>query len=96
MPRETPSPIDLPAEPLDRPGLGWTAVTVAVATLVLLATNAVALRDWAEDLTPSPAQAQLSAATEQWAAITDRIGLGAARGWLHDRWKAIEGTRFVS
>lgn len=96
MPRETPSPIDLPEEPLDVPGLGWTAGVIAVAALFLLATNAVALRDWAEDLTPSPVQARIAGVAEQWVAITDAVGIGAARGWMHDRWKAIEGARFTS
>jgi hypothetical protein len=94
MPRETPSPIDLPAPPLDAPGLGWAATAIVTATLVLLAINAVALRDWAEDLTPSPAQARIAAAAEQWVTITDATGLGAVRGWLHERWKAVEAAHF--
>ena len=96
MPRETPSPIDLPASPLEAPGLGWAATVIVTAALVLLAINAVALRDWAEELTPSPTQARLADAAERWVAITDEVGLGTARGWLHDRWKAIEGAHFGS
>lgn len=94
MPRETPSPIDLPAAPLEEAGLGWTSVAIAVAALFLLATNAVALRDWAEELTPGPAQARFAAATERWVEITDAAGAGAARAWLHARWKVAEAARF--
>lgn len=94
MPRETPSPIDLPAPPLEAPGLGWAATAIFTAALVLLAINAVALRDWAEELTPSPTQARIAATAEQWVTITDQLGLGAARSWLHDRWKTIEGAHF--
>lgn len=94
MPRETPSPIDLPDEPLDAPGLGWTAGVIAIAALLLLAMNAVALRDWVEEQTPGPVQAQAAAAAEQWVALTDAIGIGRPRAWLHDLWKQIEAARF--
>ncbi|NIJ06931.1 hypothetical protein FHS31_000513 [Sphingomonas vulcanisoli] len=94
MPRETPSPIDLPAEPIWMPGLGWTSGVLALASLVLLACNAVSLRDWAESLTPGPNQARFAEITEQWADLTDRAGIGLARAWLHARWKAAEAARF--
>ncbi|WP_174275015.1 hypothetical protein [Sphingomonas bacterium] len=94
MPRETPSPIDLPAAPLDAPGLGWTAAALTTAALFLLAANAVSLRDWAESLTPGPTQARFAEATEQWAALTDGAGIGLARAWLHARWKQAEAARF--
>lgn len=94
MPRETPSPIDLPAKPVEAPGLGWTGGAIAIATLVLFATNAVSLRDWAADLTPSPAQARLAEATEGWLAFTDAVGVGRPRAWLHDLWKKAENARF--
>ncbi len=94
MPRETPSPIDLPEPPLDAPGLGWTRAAIGIATLFLFATNAVSLRDWAADLTPGPAQARLAEATEDWLAITDAVGVGRPRAWLHDLWKKAEDARF--
>ena len=94
MPRETPSPIDLPAEPVDPPGLGWASGAIALATLFLLATNAVSLRDWAADLTPGPAQARLAEATESWLAFTEAAGIGRPRAWLHDQWKKAENARF--
>ena len=94
MPRETPSPIDLPAEPMWHPGLGWTSGALALAAAVLLAGNAVSLRDWAESLTPGPNQARFAALTEQWADLSDRVGVGLARAWLHARWKEAEAARF--
>jgi hypothetical protein len=94
MPRETPSPIDLPAEPVGAPGLGWTTGVIAIASLLLLATNAVSLRDWANDLTPGPAQAQLAEATQGWLDFTEAVGVGKPRAWLHDQWKKAENARF--
>jgi len=94
VPRETPSPIDLPAEPVDAPGLGWTAGVMAIAVLFLLALNAVSLRDWAADLTPSPAQARLAEATESWLGFTEAVGVGKPRAWLHDQWKKAENAHF--
>lgn len=94
MARETPSPIDLPDEPLDRPGLLWTTATIAVAAILLFAMNAVAMRDWLEEQPPSPLQQQASALAEQWVEITDDIGIGKPRAWLHDLWKKAEGATF--
>ncbi|QJU58095.1 hypothetical protein HL653_10045 [Sphingomonas sp. AP4-R1] len=94
MPRETPSPIDLPDDPVEAPGLGWTAGVIAIASLLLLAINAVALRDWANDLTPSPVQAQLADATQGWLDVTEAVGIGKPRAWLHDQWKKAENARF--
>ncbi|PTQ11645.1 hypothetical protein CLG96_09550 [Sphingomonas oleivorans] len=92
---ETLSPVDLPVgEAVDAHPLRWTSVTIAVAALFLLMTNAVSIRDWANDLTPSPAQARFAAAAEEWVAITDRIGLGAPRATLHGLWKKAQAARF--
>ncbi len=94
MPRETPSPIDLPEAPLDTPGLGWTALVIACAALVLLVANAVSLRDWIDDLPPSPAQAQASALAGDWVALTETSLIGRPRAWLHAQWKSAEAARF--
>lgn len=94
MPRETPSPIDLPAEPLEEPGLGWATAVIAIATLLLLAINAVSLNDWAEDLTPSPVQARFAEVTEDWLSLTEAMGFATPRAWLHDLWKKAEAARF--
>jgi hypothetical protein len=94
MPRETPSPIDLPDDPVDAPGLGWTAGVIAIAGFLLLAINAVSLRDWANDLTPGPVQAQLADAAQSWLDFTEAVGVGKPRAWLHDQWKKAENARF--
>ena len=94
MPRETPSPIDLHEPPLPADGLGWTATIIAVVTLLLLAINAVSLRDWAQELEPGPVQARVADIAESWLDLTDHLGLARPRAWLHDRWKAAEAARF--
>lgn len=94
MHKEAPSPIDLPEPELDDPGLGWTAIVIAVTTLFLLATNAVSLSDWIDDQPPSPAQAQAAAVADQWYALTQAIGLAAPRDAMHTQWKRAEEARF--
>jgi hypothetical protein len=95
VPRETPSPIDLPEPQVDpTSALGWTAVVIAVAAVLLLALNAVSLRDWVDDQPPSPVQARAAAVADQWLAITAAIGLAGPRDALHDRWKQAEAARF--
>lgn len=88
------SPVDLLAEPLAHDGLGWTTITIMVAALLLLATNAVSLQAWIDDMPPSPAQQQAADLAAEWRAITDQAGLGPPRAWLHDRWKQAEEARF--
>ncbi|WCT71986.1 hypothetical protein PQ455_10025 [Sphingomonas naphthae] len=89
---ETLSPVDL--EDVDGyaalAGLGWASAAIAVAALLLAATNAVTIRDWANELTPSPTQERLSDAAEQWVAITDDLGLGAPRATMHGWWKQAQ------
>lgn len=88
------SPVDLPgAEPVAG-GLGWTTVTIAVAAFLLLATNAVSLEDWVEDMPQSALQQQALGAAEAWRDWTDLVGLGAPRARLHGWWKAAEAARF--
>lgn len=90
------SPVDLPGtEPIGGRSLGWTSLVIAVAALLLLATNAVSIGDWIDDMPPGPAQAELAAVADRWRATTDRIGLGAPRAWLHDRWRRAEAARFA-
>ena len=88
------SPVDLPAEPLARNGLLWTSLAMAIAALLLLATNAIAIQGWIDEMPPSPAQQQASELAGQWRALTDRAWLGAPRAWLHDLWKRAEAARF--
>ncbi|UAK23920.1 hypothetical protein [Sphingomonas nostoxanthinifaciens] len=96
MPRETPSPIDLPGPALlNGSGIAWATTVIAVATLVLLLTNAVALRDWIDEQRPSPVQAYAATAADGWVAFTDTIGLGAPRAAMHGQWKRAEAARFA-
>ena len=96
MPRETPSPIDLPGPArLGSGGLRWAAVVIATATLVLLLTNAVALKGWIDEQRPGPIQQQAATLADGWVAFTGRVGLGTPRDALHDRWKHAEAARFT-
>ena len=63
-------------------------------SLFLLATNAISLREWIDEQTPGPRQAQLAALAERWDAFTLSIGLGLPRAVLHREWKAAEAARF--
>jgi len=95
MPRETPSPIDLPGPArLGTGGLGWTAGVLATATLVLAATNAVAIQGWLNEQPPGPVQAWAAGVADEWAGFTDRIGLARPRAALHSGWKRAEAARF--
>jgi hypothetical protein len=88
------SPVDLPTgEPLRHP-LRWTTSIMVIASLFLLATNAISLREWVDEQAPGPRQAQLAALAERWDALTLSIGLGVPRAALHREWKAAEAARF--
>jgi hypothetical protein len=89
------SPVDLPGAEEDGPGsLGWTSGVIAIATAFLFLFNANALHGWAAELPPNALNARIVLAAGQWEALTDRIGLGAPRAWLHARWKAAEEAKF--
>lgn len=95
MPSETPSPVDLPGPALlGEGGLRWTSGAIVVATVVLLLTNAVSLRDWIDEQRPSPLQAQAAAAADWWVATSDALLLGRPRAALHAQWKRAEAARF--
>ena len=89
------SPVDLPgAEPGVGAPLRWTTITILTASLFLLATNAATLREWVEEQTPGPRQAQLAALAVRWEAATSVLGLGTPRAALHRQWKAVQAARF--
>jgi hypothetical protein len=96
VPKETPSPLDLP-EPEWEPesALGWASGVIFVASLVLLFANAVSLRDWIDDQPPGPIQAQAAGIADQWVAISRQIGFGVPRDALHRQWKRAEGAQFT-
>ncbi|HEX8527308.1 hypothetical protein [Allosphingosinicella sp.] len=80
------SPVDLPGETAgERGGLGWTTTAIAVASLVLLALNATAIRGWAYELPPGPVAAPVVDAAERWYDLTAALGLNlpvdTMRGW---------------
>lgn len=89
------SPVDIPE---DDTGAGhplaWTTLVLLVASLVLLFTNAVAIRDWVDEQTPGPYQARLAEIAAGWEQWTADVGLGTPRAALHDRWKAVQAARF--
>jgi hypothetical protein len=87
------SPVDLPADEPGRHGLGWTTVTIAVASVFLLATNAFSLRGWIDEQSPGPLQARLADAATAWEDATASIGLGAPRAAVHRAWKAAQAAR---
>lgn len=88
------SPVDLPRDQPESPALHWTTVTIAVASLFLLATNAFSLRGWIDEQPAGPLQARLAAIAAHWEAATDSIGLGAPRAEIHRQWKAAQAARF--
>jgi hypothetical protein len=88
-------PVDLPGDAGDRaPALGWTAITLGVATLSLALTNAFSIESWGADLPPSATVARLMDETGRWRAAMDGIGLGTPRAALHREWKAMEEARW--
>ena len=93
---ETLSPVDLPADPAeDGHALRWASITIAVAALFLLLTNAVSIDDWANELPPSPAAARLTGVTAAWASATEAVGLAAPRAAVHRLWKQGEAVSFA-
>jgi hypothetical protein len=88
-------PVDLPGDAIDRaPALGWTAITLSVATLSLALTNAFSIESWGADLPPSATVAQVMEEAGRWRATMDGIGLGAPRATLHHGWKSLEEARW--
>ena len=84
-------PVDLPGDPIDRESaLGWTAITLGVATLSLALTNAFSLESWGADLPPSPTVARIMDEAGRWRAVTDRVGLSAPRAAMRRIWTQTE------
>lgn len=96
MPRETPSPIDLPDPQPELCGLGWASVVIVIAAVVLLLANAVSLSGWIDEQPPGPLQARAAEIADEWTALTASIGLGTPRAALHAQWKRAEAARFAS
>ncbi|WP_116089871.1 hypothetical protein [Sphingomonas crusticola] len=90
----TPSPIDLPEREMEEGGLVWTFAVIIIASLFLLATNGVSLRDWIDDQPPGPLQARAAALADQWVDFTEAVGIAIPREAMHTQWKRAEEARF--
>ncbi len=91
------SPVDLHGRPVPAGHpLRWASVTIAVASLFLLVTNAVSISAWIEEQTPGPIQAKVAAVAGSWLASTEALGTATPRAALHKQWKAAQAVRFES
>lgn len=89
------SPVDLKSRffGMHHP-LRWTTLTIATASLFLLATNARSLRDWVDEQAPGPLQAQAAELAASWESLTTDAGLGTPRVVLKEGWKTAQAARF--
>ena len=95
MPVAPEFPVDLPEDPIDRaPALGWTAITLGIATLSLGLTNAFSIESWSADLPPSAGVARVVDEAGRWRAATDRLGLGTPRASMRRIWTQTEAARW--
>jgi hypothetical protein len=90
------SPVDLPRDEPGRRPLGWTTLTLFVASLFLLVTNAFSIKGWIDEQPASPLQAKLAAWAGEWEDATGSLGLGTPRAEIHRVWKESEAARFVA
>ena len=92
---ELASPVDLPGKPLvGRDPLGWTTITISVASLALLCANAGTLTAWIDEKPPSAFQQRASDIAHRWEAAMDTTGITAPRAKLHAMWKQLQAARF--
>jgi hypothetical protein len=89
------SPVDLPKDGAPKRALGWMTVTIFVASLFLLVTNAFALKGWIDEQPAGPLQARLASWAGDWEVATDALGLGVPRAQVHRLWKESEAARFT-
>jgi hypothetical protein len=88
-------PVDLPGGPIDRgAALGWTAITLGIATLSLALTNAFSIESWGADLPPSATVARIMDEAGRWRAATDQAGLGTPRAAMRRIWTQTEEARW--
>jgi len=90
------SPVELPDSGPRKRALGWTTLTIFVASLFLLVTNAFSIKSWIDEQPVSPLQARLASWAGEWQAATDALGLGAPRAELHALWKQAQAAKFDS
>jgi len=95
MPVAQEFPVDLPGGQIDRaPALGWTAITLGIATLSLVLTNALSIESWGADLPPSVTVARIMDEAGRWRVATDRVGLGTPRATMRRIWTQTEEARW--
>ncbi|MGE0776552.1 MAG: hypothetical protein AB7L36_16140 [Sphingomonadaceae bacterium] len=88
------SPVELPAGGPRKRALGWTTLTIFVASLFLLVTNAFSIKSWIDEQPASPLQARLASWAGEWQSATDALGLGTPRAELHALWKKAQSAKF--
>jgi hypothetical protein len=69
LPDETPGATNAPSRP------GWSLAIVALSSLLLVAFNSHALKNWADQLPVNDATGRIADALGDWYARTDRLGL---------------------
>jgi hypothetical protein len=86
------SPVDLADPPATAKAapLRWTATSLAVASLFLLATNSIALKSWIDEQTPGPLQSRAATLAGQWHGKMTMFGLAAPRAALNKLWLRAE------
>ena len=87
------SPVDLADAPGAAAPLRWTATSLAVAALFLLATNSITLKSWVDEQTPGPWQSRAAVLATVWHARMTTLGLAAPRAALNRMWLNAEAQR---
>lgn len=88
------SPVDLPRDGVGKRPLGWATLTIFVASLFLLVTNAFTIKAWVDEQPAGPTQAKLAGWAEEWLSATEALGLNTPRAEVHRLWKEGQAARF--
>jgi hypothetical protein len=89
------SPVDLGERPISgKHPLAWTTMTIAIAAILLLFTNAGTVAAWVDEKPVTEQQQQASMLAGKWKATMDDYGITAPRDWLHGVWKRMQAARF--
>lgn len=88
------SPVDLPRDGTAKRPLGWATLTIFIASLFLLVTNAFTIEAWVDEQPAGPTQARLAGWAGEWLSATEALGLTAPRAEVHRLWKEGQAARF--
>lgn len=88
------SPVDLPRDGAGKRPLGWATLTIFIASLFLLVTNAFSIKSWVDEQPAGKTQARLAGWAAEWQSATEALGLGTPRAEVHSLWKKAEAARF--